>query len=112
MKKILTVDDSRTILTMLQHTLSHAGFETVQAEDGIFGLDALETFQPDVILTDINMPRLDGFGFIERVRRIDKHKAVPILVLTTENDAQKKETGSCPGEWCSLDCHGSSRRAG
>jgi two-component system, chemotaxis family, chemotaxis protein CheY len=90
-KKILTVDDSRTILAMLSATLTKAGFETVQAEDGIEGLDALDQYNPDVIITDINMPRLDGFGFIERVRRDDKYRAIPILVLTTESDAQKKE---------------------
>ena len=45
---------------------------------------------PDVIVTDINMPRLDGFGFIEGVRRNDKYRAIPILVLTTESDAEKK----------------------
>lgn len=91
MKKILTVDDSRTILSMLSATLTQAGFETVQAEDGIEGLDALGQCHPDVIITDINMPRLDGFGFIERVRRDDKYRAIPILVLTTESDAEKKQ---------------------
>ncbi|QLF71910.1 response regulator (plasmid) [Peteryoungia desertarenae] len=90
-KKILTVDDSRTILSMLLQTLETAGYETKQAEDGIHGLEALEDFVPDVIITDINMPRLDGFGFIERVRRNERLRATPILVLTTESDAQKKE---------------------
>ena len=91
MKKILTVDDSRTILSMLQSTLTDAGFETIQAEDGVEGLDVLGHCNPDVIVTDINMARLDGFGFIERVRRDEKFRAIPILVLTTESDAQKKE---------------------
>jgi two-component system chemotaxis response regulator CheY len=91
LKKILTVDDSRTILKMLSVTLESAGFDTIQAEDGIYGLEALEQASPDIIVTDINMPRLDGFGFIERVRRDDKYRAIPILVLTTESDAQKKE---------------------
>lgn len=76
---------------MLLQTLDNAGFETRQAEDGIHGLEVLDGFDPDVIVTDINMPRLDGFGFIERVRRNDKFRAIPILVLTTESDAQKKE---------------------
>lgn len=91
MKKILTVDDSRTILKMLDVTLSSAGYEIEQAEDGLFGLAALEEFDPDVIITDINMPRLDGFGFIERVRRNDRYRGVPILVLTTESGADKKD---------------------
>lgn len=54
---------------MLLVTLNNAGFETIQAEDGVEGLEVLEECNPDVIVTDINMPRLDGFGFIEGVRR-------------------------------------------
>ena len=89
-KKVLTVDDSRTIRNMLLVTLNNAGFETIQAEDGVEGLEVLDQCNPDVIVTDINMPRLDGFGFIEGVRRNDKYRAIPILVLTTESDAEKK----------------------
>ncbi|WP_136659736.1 response regulator [Nitratireductor sp. XY-223] len=92
MKKtiVLTVDDSRTIRNMLLMTLSGAGFETLQAEDGVHGLEVLGDSVPDVIITDINMPRMDGFGFIENVRKSERHRAVPILVLTTESDAEKK----------------------
>ena len=90
-KKVLTVDDSRTIRNMLLVTLNNAGFETIQAEDGVEGLEVLENANPDVIVTDINMPRLDGFGFIEGVRKNDKYRAVPILVLTTESDPDKKQ---------------------
>jgi len=89
-KKVLTVDDSRTIRNMLLVTLTNAGFETVQAEDGIEGLEVLEESNPDVIVTDIDMPRLDGFGFIEGVRQNEKYRAIPILVLTTESDPEKK----------------------
>jgi len=89
-KKVLTVDDSRTIRNMLLVTLNNAGFETIQAEDGVEGLEVLEECNPDVIVTDINMPRLDGFGFIEGVRQNERYRAIPILVLTTESDAEKK----------------------
>jgi two-component system chemotaxis response regulator CheY len=90
-KTILTVDDSRTMREMLLLALSDAGFSVVQAEDGVHGLEVLENETPDVIVTDINMPRMDGFGFIEGVRRHEKHRAVPILVLTTESDSEKKD---------------------
>lgn len=90
-KTILTVDDSRTMRDMLLLALSDAGFRVIQAEDGMHGLEVLQAEQPDVIVTDINMPRLDGFGFIEGVRRDAKHRAVPILVLTTESDSEKKD---------------------
>jgi two-component system, chemotaxis family, chemotaxis protein CheY len=90
-KTVLTVDDSRTMRDMLLLTLSDAGYRVVQAEDGVHGLEVLAGETPDVIVTDINMPRLDGFGFIEKVRHDAKYRALPILVLTTESDAEKKD---------------------
>ena len=90
-KVILTVDDSRTMRDMLRLTLREAGFAVAQAEDGAQGLDALAEVDPDVIITDLNMPRLDGFGFIRGVRAHERWRAVPILVLTTEADARKKD---------------------
>ncbi|KFI27205.1 response regulator [Paenirhodobacter enshiensis] len=81
---VLAVDDSRTIRDMLGLALGSAGIEVHLAEDGIAGLEALEGLTPDAIISDINMPRLDGFGFIEAVRRLERFRATPILVLTTE----------------------------
>jgi two-component system chemotaxis response regulator CheY len=89
-KTVLTVDDSRTMRDMLKHSLVAAGFRVIQAEDGVHGLEVLAEEKPDVIVTDINMPRMDGFGFIEAVRRDPTCRAMPMLVLTTEVDAEKK----------------------
>lgn len=89
-KTILTVDDSRTIRDMLKLALLNAGYKVIQAVDGVEGLEVLTGTMPDVIVTDINMPRLDGFGFIEAVRAIPKLRGIPILVLTTEFDQEKK----------------------
>ena len=88
---VLTVDDSRTMRDMLRLALEDAGFEVVQAEDGVHGLEVLAGITPNVIITDINMPRLDGFGFIEGVRQDAQRRGIPILVLTTESDAAKKD---------------------
>lgn len=90
-KMILTVDDSRTMREMLKMTLVGAGYDVLQAEDGVHGLEVLEGSAPDVILTDLNMPRMDGFGFIEGVRRNSRYRSVPILVLTTEGEPDKKD---------------------
>ena len=90
MKTVLTVDDSRTMRDMLHMALSEAGYRVVQAVDGLDGLEVLQGETPDVIVTDINMPRMDGFGFIEGVRKESKYRSIPILVLTTESDAAKK----------------------
>lgn len=91
-KTILTVDDSRTMRDMLAMALADAGFTVVQAVDGEDGLAVLDAHSADVdvIITDINMPKLDGFGFIEGVRKDQRHRATPILVLTTESDDSKK----------------------
>ncbi len=96
-KTILTIDDSRTMRDMLMLALSEAGFRVVQAVDGVHGLEVLGTESPDVIITDINMPRMDGFEVIENVRRDARHRATPILVLTTEGDAAKKERARSAG---------------
>lgn len=88
--KILTVDDSRTMRDMLRMALEPAGYAVVAAEDGVRGLEMIEAEHPDVIISDINMPRLDGFGFIEAARKIPSSRFVPILVLTTESSAEKK----------------------
>ena len=97
-KTVLTVDDSVTIRTMLQCALADAGYTVVQAFDGQDGLDQLEGGgTPDVIITDINMPRLDGFGFIEQVRKQPRFRGTPILVLTTENDDVRKDRARTAG---------------
>ncbi|NWG53521.1 MAG: response regulator [Hydrogenophilaceae bacterium] len=89
-KTVLTVDDSRMMREMLLSVLRDAGFNVIQAEDGVDGLEKLAGAAPDVIITDINMPRMDGYGFIEGVRRDARHRATPILVLSTESDQAKK----------------------
>lgn len=88
--RVLAIDDSRTMRDLLDLSLTEAGFDITLAEDGIDGLEKLETANPDVVITDINMPRLDGFGVIEAVRARETHRGTPILVLTTESsDAMK-----------------------
>ena len=94
---VLTVDDSRTMREMLRLALADAGFRVVQAEDGIHGLEVLQAELPQVIVTDINMPRMDGFGFIEEVRSDQRYRGIPILVLTTESDAEKKNRARMAG---------------
>lgn len=89
--KILAVDDSLTMREMLRQTLTEAGFDVVLAEDGLDALDRLPGADPDLILTDLNMPKMDGFGLIDAVRKGDISSRVPILVLTTESAATLKD---------------------
>lgn len=81
---VLAVDDSQTMRDMISLALNDGDFEVHLAEDGQHGLDVLNDMSPDVIITDINMPRMDGFGFISAVRDQQSNKHTPILVLTTE----------------------------
>jgi len=96
-KLILTVDDSATIRDLLLSELSGLGYRVNQAEDGINGLEMLALEPPDVIITDITMPRLDGIGFIQNVRGDERYKSTPILVLTTESDPAIKEQAKRAG---------------
>ncbi len=83
--KVLAIDDSRTIREMLRMTLSQGGYEVSVAEDGVDGLSKLPNVDPDAVITDINMPRMDGFGVIEAIRATAKYARLPVLVLTTES---------------------------
>jgi two-component system chemotaxis response regulator CheY len=88
--RILTIDDSKTMRDMLMLTLADAGFDVLQAVDGQDGVDLLEKENVDLIITDINMPRMDGYEVIRQLRKRPEHKATPILVLTTESETDKK----------------------
>jgi two-component system chemotaxis response regulator CheY len=96
--RVLAVDDSRTMRDMLRLALSSAGMQAHLAEDGMDGLEVLGAIdRPDAIITDINMPRMDGFGFIDAVRALDPFRAVPILVLTTESAPEMKARARAAG---------------
>jgi len=97
-KKILIVDDSAAIRQSISFILQQEGYETVEAQDGLDAiqkLDAATAF--DLIITDVNMPNLDGIGFIKKAREIAKFKFTPILVLTTESQGSKMNEGKEAG---------------
>ncbi len=89
-KRILTIDDSKTIRDMLRLTLLDAGFTVLQAVDGVDGIDVLGKNEVDIVITDINMPKMDGYGVIRHMRAQPEHKSTPILVLTTESELEKR----------------------
>ena len=88
--KVLAIDDSRTIRNLLRVSLEGAGFEFHSAEDGQEGVEVFPDVDPDVVITDINMPRMDGFGVIDTLRSGPNKTNVPILVLTTESSDELK----------------------
>lgn len=96
-KTILAVDDSKTMRDMVSFTLKEAGYNTLVAEDGKSALDVLNANSVDAIITDLNMPGMNGFELIRNVRANAKYKFTPILMLTTEGDDSKKQEGKAAG---------------
>ena len=96
-KIILTVDDSATIRQMLTLTLKDAGYEVVEAVDGEDALEKLAGNPVHMVITDLNMPKLDGIGLIREIRKIPQHRFIPIIMLTTESQESKKQEGKSAG---------------
>ncbi|MEN3953273.1 response regulator [Iodidimonas sp. SYSU 1G8] len=96
-KLILTVDDSASMRMLLRASLTAQGFRIESANDGAHGLERMRVCQPDLLITDINMPIMDGFELIEAVRREAAFRGVPILVLSTEFSDEKKARARTAG---------------
>lgn len=97
MKKILVVDDSSVVRMSLEMVLKENNYEVVTANDGIEGFNAAQDDTFDLIITDINMPNMNGFEMMEKVRALENCKFVPILVLTTESDSEMLKKGKNNG---------------
>jgi two-component system chemotaxis response regulator CheY len=95
--RVLAVDDSKTMRDMVGFTLRNAGHDVLEAGDGEDAISKLGNDRVDLIITDINMPRMDGITLIKTLRANAVHKSTPILVLTTESDASKKNEGRQAG---------------
>ncbi len=96
-KTILTVDDSSSIRQMVTFTLKSAGYEVLEAVDGMDGLEKAKANQIDLVLTDQNMPRMDGLTLVKSLRALPKHRTTPILILTTESTDEMKAQGRAAG---------------
>lgn len=96
-KSILAIDDSASIRQMVGFTLKSSGYEVVEAVDGMDGLDKAKGKTFNLILTDQNMPRMDGLTLIKTLRGLPQYKTVPILMLTTESSDAMKQQGRAAG---------------
>jgi two-component system chemotaxis response regulator CheY len=94
---ILTVDDSESIRLMMKLTLTAQGYDVVQAADGVEALEVARQRTADLVLTDINMPRMDGLTLIKELRAMPEYKTVPMLILTTEASQDRKQIGKANG---------------
>ncbi|MCM3564827.1 MAG: response regulator [Hydrogenophaga sp.] len=97
MRSILAVDDSASMRKMVSFTLTGAGFHVVEAVDGQDAWDKAQNHSIDLVLTDQNMPNLDGLGLTRKLRGHPKFNATPILILTTESSDAMKQAGRAAG---------------
>jgi len=96
--KLLIVDDSTMLRDMLTYALNEGGYDDVtEAIDGLDGLEKANSKQFDLIITDVNMPNMDGLTFVEEIRALSEYKTTPILVLTTERGDEMKRKGKAAG---------------
>ena len=96
-KTVLTVDDSASMRSTVRDLLEELGHAVVEAEDGLAGLEALEGSAVDLVITDLNMPRMNGLDFIRKVRADGRYAGLPIVMLTTEGNADKMREGKEAG---------------
>ena len=96
-KTVLTVDDSASIRQMVSFTLKSAGYEVVEAVDGMDGLEKAKGKSFNLVLTDQNMPRMDGLSLIKSLRGMPGYRTVPILMLTTESSDTMKSQSRAAG---------------
>ena len=93
----MTVDDSASVRQMVSFTLKGAGYEVVEAKDGKDALSKVNGTQVQMVITDLNMPNLDGIGLIKELRAKPGFKFIPIIMLTTESQDTKKQEGKAAG---------------
>ena len=96
-RRIMTVDDSASVRQMVSFTLKNSGYEVVEAEDGQAALELLNTKKVDMIVTDLNMPRMDGIELIRAARALPDSRFIPIVMLTSESQLEKKQQGKEAG---------------
>jgi two-component system chemotaxis response regulator CheY len=96
-KTIMTVDDSASLRQMVQFVLRDGGYEVIEAVDGVDALAKLKGRELDLILSDINMPNMTGLELTRQLRAMPEYRFVPIVLLTTESHAEKKQEGKAAG---------------
>ena len=97
MATILAVDDSASMRQMVSFTLKGAGYEVIDAVDGVDALNKAKQQAINLVITDVNMPNMDGITLIAELRKLPNYKFTPLLMLTTESAPEKKQAGKAAG---------------
>lgn len=96
-KKILVVDDSAAIRQSVTFVLQQEGYDTVEASDGAEGLEMIKINPVDMVVSDVNMPNMDGITMVSKIRELSAFKFIPIIILTTESQNSKMDEGKAAG---------------
>jgi two-component system, chemotaxis family, chemotaxis protein CheY len=96
-QRLLAVDDSPSMRQMVSYTLTAAGYEVAEAEDGVQALELAQQEKFRLVLADVNMPNMDGLTLVRRLRALAEYRFTPLLVLTTESTQEKKQEGKAAG---------------
>ncbi|MGZ4960709.1 MAG: response regulator [Methylomonas sp.] len=96
-KTVMVVDDSASIRQVVSITLKGAGYEVIEACDGKDGLSKLSGNKVNLIISDVNMPNMDGITFVKELKQLPAYKFTPIIMLTTESQEAKKQEGQAAG---------------
>jgi two-component system chemotaxis response regulator CheY len=96
-KTILSVDDSASMRQMVKLTLGGAGYDVVEAEDGSDALKKAQAGSFHMVVTDLNMPVMDGLALIRELRKLPAYRGIPIVFLTTESDEERKKEAKAAG---------------
>ena len=96
-KKILVIDDSASLRQVVSISLTTAGYDVVEAENGQQGLEKLDGTKFHLVICDVNMPTLDGIAFVKRVKTMPGYRFLPIIMLTTESSENRKQEGQAAG---------------
>ena len=94
---ILAVDDSASMRQMVSFTLKGAGYDVVEASDGVQALNLAKARAVNLVITDVNMPNMDGISLIRELRTLTSYRFTPLLMLTTESSVEKKQEGKAAG---------------
>jgi len=96
-KRVLAVDDSKSLRQMVSFTLRGAGYEVIEAQDGKDALGRIAGRKVHLVISDVNMPNMDGIAFVTELKKSPDHKFTPVIMLTTESQEEKKLLGQAAG---------------
>ncbi len=96
-KTILVVDDSASLRQVVGITLKGAGFEVIEACDGRDALNKVAGQRVNLVISDVNMPNMDGITFVRELKKLNEHRFTPVIMLTTESQEAKKGEGQAAG---------------